>query len=114
MGHIARVRISVNLTKRGCILLFSIRKNINSKENSTVLNKIVKEVKGLNPRFDSADITGIVALRNGFCGLAFTPVFNQRLQSAIIVLSVKKRVTRGEVLTSLSRPQSGNMSEYSG
>ena len=41
-----------------CIDLFLIRKTINSEENYAVLNKLTKEVKSLNPRFQSADIRG--------------------------------------------------------
>ena len=32
--------------------------SIKSKENSAVITRLVKEVKGLNPTFDAADIRG--------------------------------------------------------
>ena len=35
------------------------RKTINSEENCVVMNKLVKEMKALNPRFESADVRGM-------------------------------------------------------
>ena len=35
-----------------------LRKNINSAENRAVVQKLVKEVRGLNPSYDAADIRG--------------------------------------------------------
>ena len=41
---------------QGVVTLYRV--SIKSKENDKVLTRIVKEVKGLNPTFDGADIRG--------------------------------------------------------
>ena len=40
------------------ILLYYCRASIKSKDNDKVLLRLLKEVKGLNPTFDGADIRG--------------------------------------------------------
>ena len=40
------------------LLYFIIRESINSNQNKATMDRLIKEVKGLNPSFNASDIRG--------------------------------------------------------
>lgn len=46
-------------------------KSFNSKENTAVVTKLVREIKGLNPTFDAGQIRGILKLISGYAKFMF-------------------------------------------
>ena len=54
------VNIMLNIVFIGFFCWFCFRVSIKTPQNEKILTRIVKEVKGLNPSFDAANIRGNV------------------------------------------------------
>ena len=49
-------------------VIFSLlRKNIKSPENQNIIDKIIKEVRGLNPSYEAASIRGVLKWCKSYC-----------------------------------------------